>query len=299
MNTIPIYYSELTNLLTTEKVPFIIRYVDNHQFRAPHRHNFLEFTYVTKGTGQETVNNQVHELKPGTFSLMLPYQVHVLDGSPSDPLSFYTGAITLDALLFAEEFWKGVSSLLLRTEDNLPTFFHFKGRDAERMLGICEEMMAMCEVKTLRADLMFKTKLMEALLLFDRSRSMNDLPPASTEKTKNDCDRIKGSLFWKIVHHIQLNCCEHQTLEELARQFNTSPSYISYSFQKNLGTRYIDFLNDVRLQNACALLISSDMPVTDIAYESGFESYSTFSRIFKKNKQMTAREYRVMQSGIK
>lgn len=292
MNTVPVYFSELINLSTTKKVPYIVRFAENHDFCTAHRHNFVEFTYIVKGSGYETINNRSHELCPGTFSLVLPYQVHILDCNRQDPLSYFTGAITLDALFVSNEFWKGFPGLLLQSDESLPSGIQFTGGDMEKMNYICRDMIEAYNEKTVRGDLMFKTKLMEALLVFDKKRTDINKEPGMQDKIKTEPERSKGSMIWNIISYIQNHCCEHISLKELAQRFNTSPSYISILFQKHFGTRYTDFLSDVRIQNACALLVSTDMSIIDIAFESGFESYSNFSRIFRKTKWLTAQEYR-------
>ncbi len=50
-------------------------------FRA-HRHDYLEFSYVVNGRGAETINDVKHTMTPGTFTFVLPYQVHEIFTDP-------------------------------------------------------------------------------------------------------------------------------------------------------------------------------------------------------------------------
>ena len=53
-------------------------------------------------------------------------------------------------------------------------------------------------------------------------------------------------------------------------------------FKQNIGTGFIDYLNDYRLTMADRLLKTSDSPVLEIAVQCGFDNLSYFNRIFKK-----------------
>ena len=55
---------------------------------------------------------------------------------------------------------------------------------------------------------------------------------------------------------------------------------------------FTDYINVYRFNAACAMLTETDMSMTDIAYESGFQSIRSFNSIFKKLSGVTPREYR-------
>jgi len=78
---VPYCFSELISEITSRKVPLHVAFQCNPKYYIPHRHNFIEFSYIVKGSGSELVNNKRHDLKPGTFSAILPYQVHSLNYS--------------------------------------------------------------------------------------------------------------------------------------------------------------------------------------------------------------------------
>ncbi|MBS1567470.1 MAG: helix-turn-helix transcriptional regulator, partial [Bacteroidetes bacterium] len=63
-------------------------------------------------------------------------------------------------------------------------------------------------------------------------------------------------------------------------------------FKTRTRKTYINFLNEIRINNACRLLSASEEPVTGICFASGFNNLSHFNRLFKKNNGMTPLEYR-------
>lgn len=95
------------------------------------------------------------------------------------------------------------------------------------------------------------------------------------------------------VHEIQLRI----TLKSLSERFFLSEPYISTIFKQCLGISFHDFLTNLRIESACSLLTSSKIPVTDIAYEAGYSSYSTFVRVFNTRKGVSPSVYR-QQAGV-
>ncbi len=79
------------------------------------------------------------------------------------------------------------------------------------------------------------------------------------------------------------NLREELSLESVAAHIHYSPSYFYHSFQKNTGSTFQKFVHELRLRLAATLLRDSDLSVTDICYECGFNSIQYFSTVFKKN----------------
>lgn len=71
------------------------------------------------------------------------------------------------------------------------------------------------------------------------------------------------------------------TEEDVAKEFSMSYSYFSRCFKKVLGISFSKYLNDVRIDNARKMLLTTDKSVTDIAVEVGFSSASHFIYAFR------------------
>ncbi len=289
MSTFPFCFLELKNTTTDEKIPYSLIIQEDPHYFIPHRHNYIEFSYVIKGTGYEIVNNERHSLERGTFSLLLPYQVHALYSDQSDPITFYVGAISLDEFYGNNAIWRGIASILFGDGDEHPAFVNLEGDLVVRMETILHEMFLAYGENTNWGQLLFKAKLVEALILFDRARIRNRDLNAENKKHYT----IKKGSFWDVVYHVQTHYTENISLKELSLKFHVSVPYISMAFKKHIGDNYLEFLNEIRIQNACALMVSSELTIAQIAYEVGYESYETFSRVFLKRKGMSARVYRL------
>lgn len=81
-------------------------------------------------------------------------------------------------------------------------------------------------------------------------------------------------------------------LKEVAQTAKmTIPTFCRF-FKRNIKKSYFDFLQEVRISHACKMLHSTQKSVMSICYESGYNSWSHFSKQFKVVKKMTPTDYR-------
>ncbi len=95
----------------------------------------------------------------------------------------------------------------------------------------------------------------------------------------------------EILNYINLNYI-HLTLDELCEFFHKSKSSLSHSFKKNNGVTLKSYCNNLKLRDAEILLKNSELPVTEIAMATGFESISYFIELFKKKNGVTPLKYK-------
>jgi len=92
--------------------------------------------------------------------------------------------------------------------------------------------------------------------------------------------------------YIQRNYQKDLTQDYLASLFYMNRSYLSSQFRKKTGEKFVDFLNDVRLEHAEALLQNPDQKMYQIARAVGYDNEKYFFRIFRKRTGMTPEQYR-------
>jgi transcriptional regulator GlxA family with amidase domain len=78
-----------------------------------------------------------------------------------------------------------------------------------------------------------------------------------------------------------LNQDPSRTLPELAHSCQISVSRLSHLFKDELGINMKSYRLDCRLQVAAAMLVSTSMPIKEIAYAAGYHHSSSFVRAFK------------------
>ncbi len=95
-----------------------------------------------------------------------------------------------------------------------------------------------------------------------------------------------------VVSRITENLSEALSAAELARGLGMSESGFSRFFRRATGNTFTDFVNHVRVTRACQLLMESDLLITRIGYEVGFNNIANFNRRFLDIKGITPSEYR-------
>ncbi len=95
-----------------------------------------------------------------------------------------------------------------------------------------------------------------------------------------------------IFKHVNENFKEHITLDEIADRVSmTVPAFCRY-FKKVTGKTFTKLVNEYRVVHATKLLSESQMSITEICYECGFNNFSHFNKLFKEFTGKSASKYR-------
>jgi len=93
-------------------------------------------------------------------------------------------------------------------------------------------------------------------------------------------------------YRITSNLAEPVAMADIASELGMSESRFSRFFKRSTGNSFTDFVNRVRINSACHLLMQTDHYVTDICYQVGFNNVANFNRRFLEIKGMTPTEFR-------
>ena len=107
-----------------------------------------------------------------------------------------------------------------------------------------------------------------------------------------DMDEYKQHEAWS--EFINENFCENITIEQLAEIVHLSKSYFMARFRQAAGVGAIEYINQLRIKKACAMLAESNLNASDVAFECGFRNLSNFNRTFKARRNCTPRDFRAM-----
>ncbi|KGL66533.1 hypothetical protein LX03_07825 [Limosilactobacillus mucosae] len=95
-----------------------------------------------------------------------------------------------------------------------------------------------------------------------------------------------------LLHYIQSNFTDSLTLNDLAATFYISKNRVSEMIQNATGRSFSQYLIDIRLEEAVNLLRNTELPIAEVALQSGFSSNSVFSQTFHKRYQMSPSYFR-------
>jgi len=100
--------------------------------------------------------------------------------------------------------------------------------------------------------------------------------------------KVKRAIAYMDEHFL-----EGLTRMQVAELVDLNPDYFGRLLKKVAGRKFNDYINGCKIKEASKLLKESEMNITDIAFEAGFESLSTFNRSFKKETGVTPSQYRL------
>ena len=100
-----------------------------------------------------------------------------------------------------------------------------------------------------------------------------------------------------IVSFCAKNYAENLSLSMLEERLHLNKYYISHLFSGKLGIRFNDYINSLRISEACRLLANSDASITEISERVGFNTLRTFNRAFIKQIGVSPSAYRRGEGG--
>lgn len=105
----------------------------------------------------------------------------------------------------------------------------------------------------------------------------------------------------RVLNYIDRNIKGGISLDEAAEYANMSSCYFSKFFKKITGMNFITYVTDCKIEAAQKMLLDTDMPVINIAYELSYSETNYFSKAFKKKVGVTPTEYREgrLPEGVK
>jgi len=130
---------------------------------------------------------------------------------------------------------------------------------------------------------------LELLYMLSRSPERRILSSREYAPTLN---HTTSDMINRAIDFLINNLTEDIRLSDVSRYCDMSDSVFSRFFKRNTGHGFVRYVNRMRINRACTLLTKTEMPVTDICFETGFNNISNFNRQFRAFCGLTPSEYR-------
>ena len=127
--------------------------------------------------------------------------------------------------------------------------------------------------------------------------SDSNIPLASEEYMRKRF--TTGNRRIALLHDYLMNHYREEIdLKVLAALVNMAEGSLCRFFKMNVGTSIFDYLNQIKVEFACKLLMDPELGIYDVCLDSGFNNLSHFNKQFRKNMGVTPREYRKRFKGL-
>ncbi|QOG00728.1 AraC family transcriptional regulator [Flavobacterium sp. MDT1-60] len=258
-------------------------------FQSPfHSHPEFELVYILESHGKRIIGNSVECFESGDMVFLGDDIPHVW---LNDEI-FYKGINSLKAKaiviyfsrdLFGDSFYELPEALEVKK------FFS----QAIKGVSITGQTNAIISKKM---EKLLKKKgfevvmgLIEILFLLSKSK---DLRYINDDSYVSVSDENKNDRLAAVFQYVKTNYKEEISLDEISKIANLTPTSFCRMFKAKTKKPFVEYLNEIRVSNACKYLIETDLGISEIAYECGYKTASNFNKLFKKLIGTTPKEYR-------
>ncbi|TKT89432.1 AraC family transcriptional regulator [Dyadobacter frigoris] len=265
-----------------------------HHFLNPfHYHPEMEISLVLKSSGFRFVGDSVESFESGDLIFVgsdIPHcwrndQISITDPDHEAEILtvHFPKAFIGDAFYNLPE-CSAIDIFLKKSKQGIKVTGKTRDEVAEMLLSLNEQ------------DGM--SRIITLLSILDRLSKCREILPLASAGFVNRYSDVESDRINMVFLHVINNLSGKITLQEVAALTNLSETAFCRYFKSKTGKRFSGFLNEVRIGYACKILISSNRSITEIAYESGYNSLANFLIQFKSIMKITPRQYQLQYREI-
>ena len=248
-----------------------------------HTLTYYDITFVTEGEGNFSVDNQMHKAVP----------CDVLFSKPGEIRNWDTGHIVNGyALIFEDEFLSSffkdplfVQHLSFFNVGRKSAGLHLSNELYVRMLQLLSDIKTEIDSYKQNDVHVLRALLYEALMLLDRAYQKM----LSVEPLHKEASSIHISKF---MERVGADLREHHSVRYYADKLCITPNYLNEIVSSALGISAKQYIQNKVMEEAKRLLVYTDFPISEIAFELHFSTVSYFVRCFRQSTGETPLAYR-------
>lgn len=269
----------------TKDDPFSTYHIENagRSFQIPvHWHDEFEIIYVRSGFLTVNISGESYIGKTGEAFVVSPGNLHLM-GSQTGPVDYYTFLFPLKYISFRTD--DMLDEKLLEPLNSGHLMICPRVKDTAKEL--CEQLIDIYMAKKDESESKITTQVRTKIILLQFILEMWKKGFVIENDTSG-----RNTVEKEMVSYIQQNFTGKISLREFGEQFHLSEKYISRYFKEHFHITLSQYVTYLRLEHAKQLLQDTDIPVTDVAMQSGYQNVSYFIRSFQKAYAVSPLKYR-------
>lgn len=249
-----------------------------------HFHPQCQITYIEKGNGTYIIGDAVGRFSSGQVFVLGANLPHVFK---CDDIYFsdYSPGVCSTTVFFNQNFFN--DELYALNELSLFNAFVLEIRG-----GICYKNMGIEK----QFEKLEKAAGFNRILVFLEIIShlcSNEIKEKEFLNRQKFFDQLKNDKIERVYEFTLDKFKTKIRIEEAANLINLTTNAFCKFFKQQTGQSYISFLNEIRINHACSLFLSSNLDVASVAFESGFNNLSNFNRQFTQKQKVSPKKYQM------
>jgi AraC-like DNA-binding protein len=247
-----------------------------------HQHDEIQVSYIAKGEGTLVVGDTINYYKEGDILAIGSNLPHVFKSDASTNIQS-----EMLTLFFSKDAFGKIFFQLEELRELKPFFkkvdYGFKVSSKSKIL------------ETLFSQLAKSSQLTRFIILLEilKTLSKSKIQALSSFIYDKKYTDSEGKRMRNVLDFTMQNYHQQISLNDIAQVSAMTKNAFCKYFKKRTNKSYFTFLNELRIENACKLLLSKEgFSIAEIAEKSGFNNISNFNRQFKSVKKMAPSEYR-------
>lgn len=261
-----------------EKIDLIHRIARKQPLKmdVPHFHNKHELYFLESGQTKYVVGSEIYLVNPGDMVFVPKGTFHKTSGE--DGSSTERVLLVFDDGFVGDEYKTYIDELVENNFIRLPEEQVYKIKD------LCRKIESENKHKLSDYTEMQKLYLRQLIILISRYRIKKiNTKYSDSFRIIQDAAKYIGENYWNEI-----------TLNDLASKYAMSTSYFSKQFKSVTGVGLNEYINIIRIGASEKLLLSGNLPITQVAMECGFNDSNYFAAVFKKLKGITPKKYSLL-----
>ena len=252
-----------------------------------HYHQELQITLIQKGYGTCIIGDYISSFKPGDLFVIGQNLPHVFSSDKSyyeqEEKECLSTTIFLSPQFIKSDFFELEElSDLKRFIENTKRGIRFSTKNKTKLVELFHSIKSGTASRGI-------LNVLELCTMLNEDKKASYLSHVDYKSISKESD---GQILNAVFQFTLSNFKDDITLHSVAKMANRSPAAFCRFFKKRTRKTYISFLNEVRIQEACSLLLKPDLNISEICFQTGFNNISNFNRQFKKITGFTPKGYR-------
>lgn len=258
---------------------FVVKQLEEPHFDPVwHAHSEYQLFVVLRGSGTRFIGDSIKSFKPGELILTGPHVPHVWRSDDAyfqkdNELTTSGIVVYLNENFLGDQFLEkeeiiAVKKLFVRSLRGL----EFYGAQRTQVINMMRELTQVEGISSI----------IQVLRILDILAHTKDYHYISSRPYQETFDQREADRLNVVYRYIFENFRRKIRLQDLADLLHMTPTSFSRYFTMKNNKSFSRFISEIRIKHACKMLTETDLPVSDVCYECGFDTPSNFNKQFRE-----------------